>query len=170
MTYKISLPVMMLAGVVLSTGCSESSQDSVAEKQTMNSSAESMRSSSSAVTEPVSRWYSMQQVQAGGALYQQHCAECHGPDASGTADWRQVGPDGKYPPPPLNGTAHTWHHHLDGLRRTLRVGGVPLGGSMPGFADKLSDQDVDAVLAWVQSRWSDDIYTQWQDINARASR
>lgn len=117
---------------------------------------------------PVTRWYNRQQVEQGGVLYQQYCAECHQKDASGTANWRQLDANGKYPPPPLNGTAHTWHHHLDGLRRTVRIGGIPLGGSMPAFGDKLNAQEIDAVLAWLQSKWSDEIYAAWHEINNRA--
>lgn len=119
---------------------------------------------------PVQRWYTQQQVQAGGPLYQKYCAECHQPDASGTANWRQLDEDGNYPPPPLNGTAHTWHHHLDGLRGTIRRGGVPLGGKMPGFADRLGAQDIDNILAWVQSHWSDEIYLSWKRIDEQAGQ
>jgi len=34
---------------------------------------------------------------------------------------------------------------------------------MPAFADKLSAQEVDAILAWVQSHWSDKIYAIWHE-------
>ena len=114
------------------------------------------------------RWYSQEQVMQGRDLYQTYCAECHQPDASGTTNWRSLNAEGKLPPPPLNGTAHTWHHPLSVLRRTVRLGGVPLGGSMPGFADKLSDEQIDAILAWVQTRWSDEIYHIWHERNQQA--
>ena len=78
--------------------------------------------------------------------------------------------DNKYPPPPLNGTAHTWHHPLNVLRRTVRKGGVSLGGSMPGFVDKLSNREIDTILAWIQSHWSDRIYRIWDKRNRQASK
>lgn len=119
-------------------------------------------SPSSAGSSVAKRWYDSAQVQRGEPLYQQHCAACHQPDASGTPNWREPGPDGNYPPPPLNGAAHTWRHPLAALRRTVQRGGVPLGGVMPGFADKLNPREIDAILAWVQSRWDDRTYAVWQ--------
>ncbi|MEW8432079.1 MAG: cytochrome c, partial [Candidatus Thiodiazotropha sp.] len=120
---------------------------------------------------PAERWYASQQVARGGKLYQQFCAECHKPDASGTTNWQQLDAKGNYPPPPLNGTAHTWHHPLSALRRTVIFGGVRLGGTMPGFGDKLQPQQIDDILAWVQSNWSDEIYAVWyqRDQQARKS-
>lgn len=114
------------------------------------------------------RWYDEGQVARGRALFQVHCAECHGADAAGATNWRDPGPDGKYPPPPLNGTGHAWHHPLSALRATVRHGGVPLGGAMPPFKDKLDDQEIDAILAGVQSHWSDEIYALWSDRNRQA--
>ncbi len=116
------------------------------------------------------RWYSADQVARGGELFQQYCATCHKPDASGTPNWREVGADGKYPPPPLNGTAHAWHHPMQVLRRTVMIGGVPLGGSMPAFGDKLSPSQIDDVLAWVQSHWSERIYRVWDQRNAQRGK
>ncbi len=117
---------------------------------------------------PSERWYTLAQVQRGDDLFQSHCAECHQPDASGTPDWRTPLANGKYPPPPLNGTAHTWHHPLSVLRRTVRIGGVPLGGTMPGFADKLTAGQIDDILAWVQTHWPDETYRIWHERNTQA--
>ncbi len=44
------------------------------------------------------------------------------------------------------------------LRRTVMIGGIPLGGSMPGFGGQLNAQQIDDVLAWVQSHWPERIY------------
>ncbi|MCG8047279.1 MAG: cytochrome c [Candidatus Thiodiazotropha endolucinida] len=117
---------------------------------------------------PAERWYNSQQVVNGGKLYQQFCAECHKPDASGTTNWQQLDEKGNYPPPPLNGTAHTWHHPLSVLRRTVKFGGIPLGGTMPGFGEKLKPQQIDDILAWVQSNWSDEIYAIWYERDQQA--
>ena len=118
----------------------------------------------------LTRWYSDQQVVRGGPLFQEHCASCHMADASGTKEWKKPDAEGKYPPPPLNGTAHAWHHPLSVLGRTVRNGGVRLGGSMPPFRDKLNDQQIIDLLAWVQSHWSDKIYRVWSERNAQASK
>lgn len=109
------------------------------------------------------RWYTHNQLEQGAAVFAQHCAECHGPNAEAKPDWRVKTPEGKFPPPPLNGNAHAWHHPLDVLRRQIRLGGAPLGGAMPAFKDKLTDGDIDAAIAFFQSKWSDEIYAAWSE-------
>ena len=89
----------------------------------------------------------------------------HGANAEGTADWKKTDANGNYPPPPLNGSAHAWHHSIPQLARTIKEGGIKLGGVMPPFGDKLSDQDVLAVIAYFQSKWPDEIYTSWHNRN-----
>ncbi len=116
------------------------------------------------------RWYSQLQVSRGGPLFQANCAACHKADASGTTDWKKLDANGKLPPPPLNGTAHTWHHPLTVLRRTVTNGGIPLGGTMPEFGSRLNPQQIDNILAWVQSHWSDQIYHTWNKRNSMAAR
>ena len=113
------------------------------------------------------RWYTQEQVAAGEPLYQAYCAACHAADGSATSEWRTPNPDGNYPPPPLNGTAHTWHHPLEMLDDTIINGGVAFGGVMPGFGEVLSADDRYAIIAWFQSLWSDEIYAKWQEIEAR---
>ncbi len=110
------------------------------------------------------RWYTQNQVNHGKVLFQAHCASCHGEAAQGlVADWKKTLADGTYPPPPLNGTAHAWHHPLSLLRRTIRNGGIPLGGVMPPFKEQLSDQEVDAIIAFFQSKWDKPIYEAWME-------
>ncbi len=107
------------------------------------------------------RWYTAEQVVQGEKLFAQNCAACHGKNAEATSEWRKTDDSGNYPPPPLNGTAHAWHHPLSVLRETIQQGGVPLGGVMPGFSDKLSVQETDTVIAWFQSLWPDELYQAW---------
>jgi thiol:disulfide interchange protein DsbC len=107
------------------------------------------------------RWYSNEQVTQGEKLFRQNCAACHGQNAESTPNWKQTDANGNYPPPPLNGTAHAWHHDLDLLRRTVREGGAKLGGQMPGFENRLNPAEIDSIIAFFQSKWSDDIYQRW---------
>ena len=108
-----------------------------------------------------SRWYDQSAMDKGSVLFKQNCAACHGVNAEATPDWKKTDSNGKYPPPPLNGSAHTWHHSKELLKKTINEGGAKLGGVMPPFADKLSDEDLDAVIAYFQSKWPDDIYQKW---------
>ena len=107
------------------------------------------------------RWYTQSQVDKGRITFEANCAECHGNDAQATLNWKKTLPDGSYPPPPLNGSAHTWHHPISALRRTINNGGISLGGTMPPFKDILNDKDTLAVIAFFQSKWSKEIYATW---------
>lgn len=112
--------------------------------------------------ESADRWYGQAQVVAGEKIYQQNCLSCHGAGGGGLVkEWRRRLADGSYPPPPLDGTAHTWHHPLSVLERTIRDGTAPLGGNMPAFGKNLTKQQRLAVIAYLQSHWTEGIYRQW---------
>ena len=112
------------------------------------------------------RWYKTAQLIQGRKVFKENCAVCHGDNGQGLVeDWRKTLADGSYPAPPLNGTAHAWHHSTEALLRTINHGGIPLGGTMPAFKDKLTDKEKEAVLAHVMSFWSDDIYAAWKKRN-----
>lgn len=109
------------------------------------------------------RWYSQKQIDDGAAIFISNCASCHGTTGQGLEkDWKKPLADGSYPAPPLNGSAHTWHHPLKILKRTIRDGGIPLGGKMPPFKDELSNEEIDAALAFIQDQWNDKIYSAWE--------
>jgi len=97
------------------------------------------------------RWYTAAQVETGRGLFQSHCAACHGEFAAATPDWRTTNDAGDYPPPPLDGTAHAWHHPMSVLEETIATGGIPLGGVMPGFRKVLDDGEARATIAYFQS-------------------
>jgi len=107
------------------------------------------------------RWYTQSQVELGINVYAKNCISCHLENAQGTTDWKTANPDGSYPPPPLNGSAHAWHHPMVILKKVIEEGGVPLGGKMPGFKDKLKEDEKLAVISYFQSFWNDEIYGAW---------
>jgi len=117
------------------------------------------------------RWYSSDQAAQGKTVFTNNCASCHGKQAQGlVADWKQPLADGKYPPPPLNGTAHAWHHPKAQLLRSINNGGIPLGGTMPAFADKLRDDEKLAAIAYFQSFWPEKIYRTWEKRDKELSK
>lgn len=109
-------------------------------------------------------------IARGGEIYKANCAACHGANAEGAPNWHLKGPDGKYPAPPLDGTAHAWHHPMSALKQTIREGTAKLGGSMPAWQDKLSDSDIEAVIAWFQSTWPEDVYRNWRALDEKSRR
>ena len=112
------------------------------------------------------RWYTDLQLTDGKKVFKNNCAACHGNKGQGLVEnWKEPLPSGKYPAPPLNGSAHAWHHSKDQLLRTINAGGIPLGGTMPAFKDKLSAKEKEAVLAYFMSLWPDRIYQTWEKRN-----
>lgn len=107
-------------------------------------------------------------IARGAEVFRQNCASCHGERAQGAFNWQKPGPDGKYLPPPLNGSAHSWHHPFAQLKQTIQEGTLRLGGSMPAWKGKLSEADTEAVIVWFQSLWPEQIYAAWLDIDRRA--
>lgn len=99
----------------------------------------------------------------GEVLYGRHCASCHGADLAGQPGWRQRRPDGRLPAPPHDASGHTWHHSMEQLFRITRNGmkppDAPSGyvSDMPAFAGVMSDEEIRAVLAYIESRWPEEV-------------
>ena len=107
-------------------------------------------------------WYNKQDIKLGKRLFDKNCAVCHGKNAAGTVkDWRKKMSNGKMPPPPLNGTAHTWHHKPSLLDKIIQNGGKTYGkiyiGWMPSFKDKLNKKERLAILKYIHSLWPKEI-------------
>lgn len=103
------------------------------------------------------------QVALGDAVYQQHCASCHGAELEGQPDWRIRRHDGRLPAPPHDETGHTWHHPDDQFFRITKLGLRPplapdgYQSDMPSFGADLTDEQIWAVLAFIKSRWPAEI-------------
>ena len=99
-------------------------------------------------------------VERGERIYVTHCASCHGQSGEGEPHWNIKKSDGTLPPPPLNGSGHTWHHGDGTLYKQVKLGGgyLDLPGfksGMPAFGEQLSDREIVDVLAYVKSLWVD---------------
>ncbi len=101
-------------------------------------------------------------VALGQKTFEKNCVTCHGVGAQGLAkDWKQKLPNGKYPAPPLNGTAHAWHHSPKALLTTINNGGIALGGWMPSFKDQLNEDEKQGVLDYLHSLWPETIQQKY---------
>ena len=95
----------------------------------------------------------------GKALYDLHCAGCHGLKLEGQPDWRRRLANGRMPAPPHDESGHTWHHPDEVLFAITKHGLVPpyappgYRSDMPAFAGVLSDEEIRAVLAYIESHW-----------------
>ena len=93
-------------------------------------------------------------VAQGEALYQQHCAACHGAQLQGAPDWKTPLADRSYPPPPHDSSGHTWHHPDELLLDITAIGGDPANNSkMPAFKDQLREEQMVAILTFLKSKW-----------------
>ena len=111
-------------------------------------------------------------VVRGGDLYQQYCASCHRADLSGDPGWKTPNDDGSYPPPPHDSSGHTWHHPDQVLIEIIRDGSDFPQSRMPSFGDKLTDEDIEAILEFFKTNWGqqerayqEQVTTQGQDLS-----
>ena len=96
-------------------------------------------------------------IERGNISYNNNCVSCHMINLAGAEDWKGVDEDGHRKAPPLNGTGHTWHHDDKTLHAIIKYGLAKLvknyEGKMIGFEDKLSDKEIDSILAYLKSFW-----------------
>lgn len=118
-----------------------------------------------AMTTPpaVDRLASMELMARGQKLFQENCAQCHGPDAQGHPDWQTPGVTAA---PPLNGTGNDWKRKKGEMVAVIKSGVKRKNEEiMPGWGGRMGDEDIDAIITWYQSRWPVDVYERWRKAN-----
>lgn len=96
-------------------------------------------------------------VALGTELYSAECQSCHGGITGG--EITDI-------PPPHNAEGHTWHHPdcqlvditLGGLPERP---GVPEGMAMPAFEERLTVEQIQYVLAFIKTMWTQE-QREWQ--------
>ena len=115
---------------------------------------------------PLPNLRELQRIAAGKSVYGTHCASCHGSNLEGQANWTSRLLNGRMPAPPHDDSGHTWHHSNEVLFALVKYGMKPpyapagYPSDMPAFSRTLSDDDIWNVLAFIQSRWSDQVRTR----------
>ncbi|MDQ9171383.1 cytochrome c [Oxalobacteraceae bacterium R-40] len=114
-------------------------------------------------------------VSKGKAVYETHCASCHGANLQGQPEWRKRLPNGRLPAPPHDETGHTWHHPDAVLVDIVKYGLVPgktapegYQSDMPAYDNVLPDSDIVAVLAYIKSRWPADALKAQKEVTLQA--
>ena len=96
----------------------------------------------------------------GEQLYNANCLQCHG--------GREGGQMMDYPPK-HNANGHTWHHPDCELKQVILNGGDEMTSMMrqmmnvpttvprmPAWKDKLSEEDIAAILAFIKTMWTEE--------------
>ncbi len=108
------------------------------------------------------RPFSAESIARGAAVFQQRCAECHGPGGQGHPDWRPKRDDKLVVAPPLNGSGPAARRKKAELKKIITEG-VSLGGIpvMPKWNGRLNESDIDDVITWFQALWPPEVYERW---------
>ena len=67
--------------------------------------------------------------------------------------------------PSHNATGHTWHHPDAQLTDWVLNGKIT--GAMPGFGDRLSEAEVNAVLSFIKTWWTPEQRETQADVSQR---
>jgi mono/diheme cytochrome c family protein len=110
------------------------------------------------VTVVVPRQREQSDAGRGATIYAANCAGCHGQKLEGQPDWHHLNAAGRLPAPPLDGTGHGWRHSTAELFHMVKFSVLDQAGpdyktDMPAFDGKLTDSDIDAVLAYIHGQW-----------------
>ncbi len=97
-------------------------------------------------------------VAQGRAIYAANCAACHGARLHGQALWQLEDEDSWRRAPALDATGHAWLHPDSDLLQITRSGHYPSAkpgakSAMPAFAQRLSDDQINATLAYIKAHW-----------------
>jgi mono/diheme cytochrome c family protein len=110
--------------------------------------------------------FNVANIARGALVYQENCAQCHGPEAQGHPDWRRAKKQGYAAAPPLDGTGPVAHLKKSEIIAVIK-NGVKYNGQpvMPGWKGRVSDKDIEDVITWFQALWPSDVYASWQRQN-----
>jgi mono/diheme cytochrome c family protein len=97
----------------------------------------------------------------GQQVYAQNCAACHGANGEGQFPENPRARDAseRYGAPPHDDSGHTWHHDDDLLYQIVHEGGMGNPedfNPMPAFGDQLSDAEIEAVIFYIKTFWTEE--------------
>ncbi len=114
-------------------------------------------------------------VAQGEQVYAANCASCHGANLQGQADWKNRDENGMMPAPPHDESGHTWHH-TDKMLFELTKFGLAKTANLedyqtyvPVYETLLTDDEIIAVLSYIQSTWPEEIRLRHDQMNAQVA-
>lgn len=116
--------------------------------------------------------FSVDSITRGALVFQERCAECHGPQAQGHPGWTPTQAKSKKDSkaiivaPPLDGTGVAHLRKKSQLVKVIKKGitrnGKPV---MPAADGKLSKQEIEDAITWFQALWPPKVYEAWNGKN-----
>tara|TARA_E500000331_G_scaffold37247_1_gene31080 strand:- start:474 stop:965 length:492 start_codon:yes stop_codon:yes gene_type:complete len=107
-------------------------------------------------------------VSLGINVYEANCIKCHKAELSGAENWKTLrDEDGHRLAPPLNGYGHSWHHSPEQIFNTIRYGLVYFDPNYEGKMnanDKLTDEEIWAVIEYMYSIWPEDVQSKYDEM------
>lgn len=94
-------------------------------------------------------------VVLGKRLYAAYCAGCHGRYLQGQALWQLADIYAGKRAPAFDETGFAWQRSDDEIFRITKFGRLGRGPptAMPAFSDRLTDNQIVAVVAFMKARW-----------------
>lgn len=160
---KKSIPFVLFLSVLLaSVGCSKK------EEQKLPGDTE-VASGESATDQTGlnNNMFDVAQISNGAKLFQEKCAQCHGPEGQGHPDWQRARIEGYTAAPPLNGTGTDIRLSRAQMMEIIRNGASRKGQPvMPAWVGRVSNQDIGDIITWYQALWPADVYKEWRRVYA----
>ena len=108
------------------------------------------------------RQYDRNMLARGERVFLTNCAGCHGNSGEWKPGWQKPGPDGLLLPPPLDNSGRVWRLSSSQMKQFVHQGSPAGRSNMPAWQGKLTEQEIDEVVVWITSLWSDQVYLDWK--------
>jgi mono/diheme cytochrome c family protein len=109
---------------------------------------------------PLTSFSQENRISGGKKLFHQHCTACHGENGIGQDPKNPAGgweEGGKRIAPALNSEGHAWHHSPELLFSYIKDGSIDETSPMPSFGGILKDTEIELIVLYVESLWSEEI-------------
>ncbi len=119
--------------------------------------SESLVSPTAAVTPPVGLPFPRGDSDIGSSIFASTCAICHGPTGNGDPGLA----------PGLGSPWHAWEHPDRQIREWIADGKLGLDRRMPAYGDRLDEQAISDVIAYVRTLWTQEQRDTQLDVSLR---